>query len=807
MESCRPHHRLALLAALISIGCGTASTEPAFTEAAASSVVVGVQPTAVALQLHGQQAFAAAVTGAVDTAVTWSIQEGSAGGTVTGGAYSAPGVPGTFHVVATSVADPTKAAVAEVTVTAAPPPPDTTRPAVTAFAVGGTATPLPVTAFAAVDDSGVSGYLITESSTPPAAASPSWQAARPASYATLSTGTVTLYPWARDAAGNVSLVYGAPAAVTLAAPTSAAKLGTNLNWCTDWDPEKLPADLMWSSRPWATGDGNGGNAGAWAPVDDHGWPVVPAGTRFGAIFEMSPWPGTYRLTFTNRQGASGDTVTSSSGNVQVQNRRHDAVTNVTSYDVVVPTFVPGQFIWLMWAGSTGGVTDVHLMRPLQDGSGWHAVGTALSDHIIDRLAHFSAIRTMQTQSGSSDKSTGRDVTWAGRTRPWSSQQRSAEAGRFGGVAIENLIAMANQANKDLWINVPFLADDAYIRNMALTLRYGSDGINPYTSAQASPVFPPLEPDLVVYVEHGNEIWNSGSAYWEAVNENLVTADLATTRIDYTAANVPTLGWRRTGYLAARMSVIFRQVWGDAAMMTRVRPVLATQHGRYATSYEPLWYLDAVWGPGSTAAAFGPIANPRQPVSYYLYGLATAPYIPSGNDTLDPTSAATLLDGILANLDDTTPDYPVPAMARDQGYAASYGLQYLAYEGGDNLIPELMPGGATAATIQNAKDASFHPVLGARMGANIDPVSGLPLADQRNHVYGRMFSEWAKAGGGLFMHFTLGEAANAGSMFGLCAPTSYVPGADPARGESSSDCRHEVGPKWDAVKAFARAWGP
>jgi hypothetical protein len=33
----------------------------------------------------------------------------------------------------------------------------------------------------------------------------------------------------------------------------------------------------------------------------------------------------------------------------------------------------------------------------------------------------------------------------------------------------------------------------------------------------------------------------------------------------------------------------------------------------------------------------------------------------------------------------------------------------------------------------------------------------------------------------------------------------VPGADLSKGTSSSDCRYEVGPKWDAIKAFSRAW--
>jgi hypothetical protein len=64
--------------------------------------------------------FAAEVTGSPDTRVAWSIAEGAAGGAIAAtGLYSAPAVPGVFHVVVTSVADPSKRATARVTVSRA----------------------------------------------------------------------------------------------------------------------------------------------------------------------------------------------------------------------------------------------------------------------------------------------------------------------------------------------------------------------------------------------------------------------------------------------------------------------------------------------------------------------------------------------------------------------------------------------------------------------------------------------------------------------------------------------------------------
>jgi hypothetical protein len=51
-----------------------------------------------------------------ESAVSWSVAEGSAGGTITSGFYTAPAEKGTFHVIASAVSDPTVSATATVTV-------------------------------------------------------------------------------------------------------------------------------------------------------------------------------------------------------------------------------------------------------------------------------------------------------------------------------------------------------------------------------------------------------------------------------------------------------------------------------------------------------------------------------------------------------------------------------------------------------------------------------------------------------------------------------------------------------------------
>jgi hypothetical protein len=79
-------------------------------------VTVSVTPSNVTLITNASTQFSAEVTGTANTGVAWSVSEGAAGGSITStGIYTAPSNPGTYHVVATSVADPTKIATATVT--------------------------------------------------------------------------------------------------------------------------------------------------------------------------------------------------------------------------------------------------------------------------------------------------------------------------------------------------------------------------------------------------------------------------------------------------------------------------------------------------------------------------------------------------------------------------------------------------------------------------------------------------------------------------------------------------------------------
>lgn len=168
------------------------------------------------------------------------------------------------------------------------------------------------------------------------------------------------------------------------------------------------------------------------------------------------------------------------------------------------------------------------MRPeVVGGSTPYPLGTLFTTQYLQTLANYSTLRMM----GASGTNGNPDVNWSDRTTPtsWFSQNYFANPGtsyqsqfNTNGVAWEYLVAMANETGKDLYINVPIGASNAYITNLANLILYGSDGTNPYTSPQANPVWAPLNANLHVYVEYSNEVWNTAPAFTQYTT-NLNTA--------------------------------------------------------------------------------------------------------------------------------------------------------------------------------------------------------------------------------------------------------------------------------------------
>lgn len=132
--------------------------------------------------------------------------------------------------------------------------------------------------------------------------------------------------------------------------------------------------------------------------------------------------------------------------------------------------------------------------------------------------------------------------------------------RITGVAFEYMVALCNATGRNMWINVPHLATDEFITKLAKLIRFGSDGVDPYDTPQANPVFAPLNSNLHVYVEFSNEIWSGGFAFAQG---------------DWAQARALSLGITKPQFNARKFCDtwrIFQQVFGGTDRLVRVAAV-------------------------------------------------------------------------------------------------------------------------------------------------------------------------------------------------------------------------------------------
>ena len=447
-----------------------------------------------------------------------------------------------------------------------------------------------------------------------------------------------------------------------------SSIGVNL--AGDW----LWADAIRQARThWDTAAHLGDGA---ATEDANNWPtedcslVVWEGHAFN--------DGTYALSF---NGEATISISYSYGTVNGEasgsTGTYNAATNTTTATVAI-TDKGAENLSLIFTGTqrtatsgTGtGITNVHLYRPVSEGATTsYSPGTLFTNQTLALSANFSVTRFMdQVQVINST-----ETNWSDRPLPGAWNQSP--------LAYEYVVAYGNATNADIYINIPLYATGAYITNLAELIKYGSDGVNPYTSAQAKPVYPPLNPGLHVYLEYSNEVWNGG---FNETNENysVVAADQKANNAEWAilnfdgaaAGNLWTGAWRRIIYEAKLISDDFRGVYGDAAMPPNanatVRPLIEFQAGNgQATGSTQLQFLDDYFN-NSDGVTHG---SAPHPVGYFLWGGGGATYYNSNDDT------ASTVDALFAS---GIPDTGYAAMVQaDTALTKGYGIKRVAYEGG------------------------------------------------------------------------------------------------------------------------------
>jgi hypothetical protein len=346
-------------------------------------------------------------------------------------------------------------------------------------------------------------------------------------------------------------------------------------------------------------------------------------------------------------------------------------------------------------------------------------GQIFNPAFLKLIRNFRALRFMDWfQTNGSTLS-----SWTDRPIP-----TSAFFGTSKGVPLEIAVQLANAVSADAWMNVPVMADDNYIRQMA-TLVQGQLG-----GSQR------------IYVELSNEVWNSSFSQSEyAASQGKA---LWPTRQSGTKGYEYNREWY--GMRTAQMCDIWRAVWHSDR---RLVCVLGAQAASSFSATEAL--KCPYWTQGAPCYGHG------------IDAVAVAPYLGGAL----PSAWTSQADGGLGNLFQSLylQNHPtIPAggfLAEDAAWLkdfitklAPYKLPLLAYEGGQSFA-----NGATAA------------LNNLYMVANRDPRMG--------QAYARYFQQWKNGGGQLFIYFNdVGVGSQYGSWGALesIMQTTTAPGSAPPK---------------------------
>ncbi len=298
---------------------------------------------------------------------------------------------------------------------------------------------------------------------------------------------------------------------------------------------------------------------------------------------------------------------------------------------------------------------------------------------LSRMEPFSTLRMMDLGKTNSNFS----VTWA--ERAWPEDFSSARA---HGMPYEDMIRLANESGKDLWVNVPAYADDDYICRMARLFRYGESGAKDDTS-ECDPAAPgnapagsvALDPGITLYVELGNELWNwafpaktslycmvhgtdddgtTDACFSTTPTSEYGAAALADSSLPWDETNTWAKASQYIALLGWHMGSVFKTAFADSP--DQVVVVMDGQAAWPDEARTKLTFLDAAF------------SDWRQSVD----ALGIAPYIHVEEDPpADLDTLFTVLDQALV----TNREW----ISQCVTLADEFGVELLAYEGGQHLV--------------------------------------------------------------------------------------------------------------------------
>ncbi|MEZ6192920.1 MAG: hypothetical protein R3C45_16735 [Phycisphaerales bacterium] len=271
---------------------------------------------------------------------------------------------------------------------------------------------------------------------------------------------------------------------TIPTPGGSASVGMNLSEIAYFSREWAFVDVVRSARRWTstTPSGQPFDDGRTVNTDANGWPLLQAGQAANTLLMVDnpaayptgqyvvTWEGTGTLEFgfdaTNVQNAGTRRMTFN-------------VTSATKNGILMRV--------TSTAAAPNNIKNIRVWMPTFENA-----ASPFHPLFMQKLQPFGVIRFMDWQQTNGSPL----VSWSQRTTLNTfSQDRSS------GAALEYMIALCNELGADAWFCMPHQANDEFVTNFATMVR---DQLNP---------------DLKVYVEWSNEVWNVGFSQNKWVDDN------------------------------------------------------------------------------------------------------------------------------------------------------------------------------------------------------------------------------------------------------------------------------------------------
>ena len=294
--------------------------------------------------------------------------------------------------------------------------------------------------------------------------------------------------------------------------------------------------------------------------DERGWPITdalflmdmrPVAEWAGEIDDPEiyriDYSGTYKCSFT------GNANVQSSGTGTVAEVIYHPDENRTTFDFVVdePEEDNYGFFAIVFRntelepGGDSGIADLKIIRPGYE----EDTEQTFLDEFIYALTNpqFAALRFKDfLGTDGADPVYPGVFEWTDRKLVTDAAQvHIPEIGKNTGAAWEYVVELANEVEIDPWINIPVSATTEYVTEVAKMFKRD------------------LNPDLNVYVESSNEVWNTAPGYEQT---------------QYNKAQAEALGIGERENHARRtveLAQIFESVYGEGSLNDKIRVVLCS----------------------------------------------------------------------------------------------------------------------------------------------------------------------------------------------------------------------------------------